>query len=112
MSVRGWFTIGKYRILSLPLADNPAFSAYRIYLGINCIGRQLSVPCMSDCEWHESHGGVYACSSRSIDNSAYAERGNKAFRSFTISRRGRPTNAERARRLAYSQSALDDDPFN
>lgn len=46
------YPLGRYEIIARPLHQNPAFRTHHIYLGTRCIGRQLSVPTESDCDWH------------------------------------------------------------
>lgn len=47
-------TLGKYTILQTLRRDNPAFALYLICVGEREIGRQFSMPCLSDCQWLES----------------------------------------------------------
>ena len=54
------FPLGKYIIRQQPLPLNPAFATHLIYLAGKLIGKQLSVPTVSDCDWHCSHHGCYA----------------------------------------------------
>lgn len=58
------------------------------------VGQQFSVPSLSDAEWLESRNGQYA---RADESLAYCKTYGRKFR---ITRGGRPTNAERARRAA------------
>jgi hypothetical protein len=47
-----WYDLGRYRILAMPLETNPYWTTHRIYLNDELVGRQLSVPSVSDCDWH------------------------------------------------------------
>ncbi len=53
---RWWYVLGRFRIFARPLEQNAYWTTYHIYLGGLCIGRQISVPCETDCEWHERVG--------------------------------------------------------
>ena len=54
------FTIKPYTICQKPLFDNPALAIFLIFLKDKLIGRQISYPCLSDCQWHEYRAGIYA----------------------------------------------------
>lgn len=56
---RRWYPLGKFMIKALPLETNPYWTTHHIYLRGKLIGRQLSVPCVSDCEWYAA-GAIYA----------------------------------------------------
>lgn len=84
--------LGKYTIQATLRADNPAFPKYQIFAGGKLIGTQFSVPCLTDCEWHERQGGQYA---QPVERKVVY-----GYTAQTMRRRGRPTNAERARREA------------
>lgn len=45
--------IGIYTVWYDPLAHMP-WGLYRIYRGEKYVGAQLSVPCLSDCQWFEA----------------------------------------------------------
>jgi len=95
---RGWYDLGKYRVLATGLHLNPYFTTHHIYLAGKLIGRQLSVPTADDCRWYEKSGGTYARPDQNF----------KVIFGYTNqhrSRRGRPSNAERARREAYLRDA-------
>ena len=49
MTAARWYNIDQFRILAKPLATNPAFTTHHIYLGADCVGRQLSAPSLDDC---------------------------------------------------------------
>lgn len=87
------FTLGKFTIRIGLRPDNPAFPRYLVFLGDDLVGKQFSRPCLSDCEWLHRTRGVYATQSRPPS-------------AFTMYRRGRPTNAERARRAALEVEDL------
>ncbi len=74
----------RFRIVARLRIDNPAFPQYLVYVGQNLIGKQFSVPTISDCEWLERQVAdelVYAASSARL-------------RQFSVKRRGgRPVNA-------------------
>ena len=84
--------LGKYIVRIALRRDNPAFPQYQIFSGSDLVGMQFSMPCLSDCEWHDRQRGVYARQDESKPNSSWQLR--------ITYRRGRPTNAERARREA------------
>lgn len=95
---RGWYQVGKYHVLAKAMVGNPYFTTHHIFLRAAIIGRQLSVPNISDCQWHESRSGVYATK----------EQSHKPRYGYQIApnRRGRPTNAERARRAAMLLTSI------
>ena len=64
------FTLGKFTIQVSLRPDNPAFPAYRIFIGAKFIGKNFSRPCLTDCEWLERENGVYATDSRLLESSA------------------------------------------
>ncbi len=98
MTPARWYVLGRFRILALPLPTNPAFTTHRIYLGQLFLGAQLSVPCESDCEWHEKDAAGKACAPGEITGKPYG---------FTIvhKRRGRPRKADSERELAEAMDA-------
>jgi hypothetical protein len=57
--------IGRFRIQIRIRVDNPAFPQYLIYCGMQLIGKQFSVPTLSDCEWLERQA--------TMDRLVYAE---------------------------------------
>lgn len=65
-----WYDLGIYRVLALPLKTNPYWQTFRIFKGSKFLGAQLSVPTVSDAEWHESNNGVYATEEESHKQSA------------------------------------------
>lgn len=54
------FAIDQFTIRQKPLDSNPAFATHLIYLAGKLIGRQLSVPTLDDCKWHQVKAGQYA----------------------------------------------------
>lgn len=105
-------TISTYTVRIVD-AGNPYFPRYQIFKLGKLIGTQRSMPTLSDCEWHAA-GGIYATTSCWIDNRATARASgakNAYLRTFTITRRGRPTDAERLRKLAYTEAAEPFDEF-
>lgn len=46
-------TLGKFTIIIAVRPDNPAFPCYRVFIGARMIGKQFSIPTLSDCEWLE-----------------------------------------------------------
>lgn len=96
---RGWYSLGQYRILAIALSLNPYFTTHIIYLRDKLIGRQLSVPSLSDCRWFDARGGQYA-------EEAETRKAIFGYTAQTLARRGRPTNAERARRQALSEAEI------
>lgn len=44
-------TLGKYTVRIGLRADNPAFAVYLIYVGDRLVGKQFSVPSVTDCDW-------------------------------------------------------------
>lgn len=88
---RGWYELGKFHVLALPLRTNEYFTTHHIFLREKLIGRQLSVPSVSDCQWHEAHCGTYATKEQSH---------KPRYGYQMIQKRGRPTNAERDKRAA------------
>lgn len=87
------FTLGPYTVRIGLRRDNPAFPVYLVFKGDELVGRQFSRPCESDCRWLEHQRGVYATASSTRNK-------------FSVYRRGRPTNAERARRAALEVEDL------
>ena len=69
--------VGCYTVRLGIRADNPAFPAYLVYRDATFIGKQFSMPSVSDCEWMEQNGGRYARSSAQPGNRDYALRGGR-----------------------------------
>ena len=65
-----WFKLGPYIVYQRPLKDNPAFALFIMSRDGVVLGKQCSVPQLSDCKWHELQRGVYASDTKSRDKSA------------------------------------------
>lgn len=100
-------TLGPYTIREGLRPDNPAFPCYLVFRGAKLIGRQFSMPSLTDCEWLEANReGRYAepTGASMAQKSKYALAGGEATaRKY---RRGRPTNEERAQREAQELEEL------
>ena len=88
---------GPYRVQHDPLTHMP-YGLYRIYKGAQYIGAQLSYPSSDDCRWLDVNRATYAKPEETTKFVNYKER--------QAVRRGRPTNAERARRQALLEQEL------
>lgn len=92
--------LGRFRIVVRIRLDNPAFPQYLVYVGPNLIGKQFSVPTLSDCEWLERQRTeeiVYATSSARL-------------REYSIKRRGgRPVKAD-SFHVALRLAILEEEP--
>lgn len=97
--------LGPYTVRVGIRIDNPAWPAFLIFKGAVLIAKQFSMPCESDCSWHEARRGQYAKAEESKQDF------RKYGRAFTVSRRGRPTNAERARRAALAPPEEEENSF-
>ena len=64
-------TLGKFRIEVRLRIDNPAFPQYLIYDGMYLVGKQFSVPTLSDCEW--------LARQLAFDRLVYAEQSSRLF---------------------------------
>lgn len=82
-----WYELGPFRIFVRPLTLNPYWSTHWIYRDGRLLGKQLSVPIETDCQWHEREGGVYAEKSAQL-------RGYTAKRRATPARQSGPFLAE------------------
>lgn len=91
---RRWYPLGRFRIFALPLETNEFWTTHRIYLGNKLIGRQLSVPSLSDCEWYATNMGIYADRSHTWESPK--PRKHVSLRG----KPGRPTREQVARREA------------
>lgn len=54
------YELGQYTIRKQPLFDNPYWATHVIFHQGEIIGRQLSVPTESDCDWYRATKGRYA----------------------------------------------------
>jgi hypothetical protein len=93
---RRWYQLGRYRIFAMPLHLNPAWTTHHIFLGNQLIGRQLSVPCVADCDWYAA-GAVYAASSY---------QGPRGYNKTPRRGPGRPRKEEVLRRKLYEDMAV------
>jgi hypothetical protein len=93
---RRWYQLGRFEILAKPLDGNPYWTTHHIYLRGKLIGRQLSVPCVSDCEWYAA-GAVYAASSY---------QGPRGYNKTPRRGPGRPRKEEVLRRKLYEDMAV------
>lgn len=87
------YDLGRYTIQQRPRPDNPYWAVYMVFRGEKLIGRQFSVPTISDCAWldRQKEDEVrYASSSAPLP----------PFKLRGVAKRGRPTKAEQARRAA------------
>ena len=50
--------LGCYTVRQALRPDNPAFPIYLVYAGERLIGRQFSVPSITDCEWLERNANA------------------------------------------------------
>lgn len=54
------FTLGRFTVHVRPRFDNPAWAVYVVFLGERLVGKQFSIPSLSDCQWLLRTGGVYS----------------------------------------------------
>ena len=87
--------LGIYTVRVSLRHDNPHWPRYLIYLGEKMIGRQFSVPTLSDCQWLHRTSGVFATSS-TWRATSYGR---------TLPKRGRPRKEEAERRLQEALAA-------
>lgn len=64
-------TLGKFTVIIAMRQDNPAFPCYRVFIGERLIGKQFSVPSISDCQWLERQ--------QSLDRVVYASRSSRLW---------------------------------
>jgi hypothetical protein len=69
------FHVGPYCVIARPLETNPYWALHWIYdsRGI-LVGKQLSVPSESDCQWHKRQHGIYANPEETKGISTYRQR--------------------------------------
>ena len=99
---------GKYTIQQRPRPDNPAFPTYLVFVGDKFIGSEFSLPDEGACRWLELNGaGNYAPRSAPRDPQPLrgAARAKALLSPLFHGKRGRPTKAEQARRLALAPDA-------
>jgi hypothetical protein len=89
--------VGMFTIRCALRFDNPLFPKYLIFKGDVLVASQFSMPCESDCRWHEMRRGQYA-----------REEETKKDRSWVLKmpKRGRPSNAVLALRLKEQTEAI------
>lgn len=92
-----WYELGRYRILARPLETNPYWTTHRIYIGEDLVGRQLSIPSESDCNWHYSQ---FKQPHTPADIPLYSWSTTSGSK-----RRGRPRKEESERALAEAMAA-------
>jgi hypothetical protein len=89
--------LGKYTVIARTRFDNPFWSQYVVYIGEIIIGKSFSMPDLGCCAWlerqYEAGRTVYAATSAPLQR----------FSMGAPIKRGRPTNAERARRAALPE---------
>lgn len=87
------YELGKYTIQERPRQDNPAWAVYIVILREKVIGKQFSVPSMSDCEW---------LSRQKTAETVYAlpEQSHKHGQRYSINSNGRARNGRPAKRAA------------
>ena len=64
-------TLGKFSVVVRIRLDNPAFPQYLVYDGLYLVGKQFSIPTLSDCEW--------LARQQAVDRLVYAERSSRLF---------------------------------
>lgn len=74
MSNNPCIKIGRFVVRIGLRPDNPAFPVYLVFRRERLIGRQFSMPSLTDCEWLERTGGKYANQSEFAQASAELER--------------------------------------
>lgn len=50
-----WFVLGQYRVLQRPLASAPHLALYLVHKANALMGKMLSCPSLTDCEYLERH---------------------------------------------------------
>lgn len=45
------YELDRYTIVKRPRHDNPGWAQYLVYLGEKLIGKQFSIPSITDCQW-------------------------------------------------------------
>lgn len=98
MTIGESLQLGPYTVCCTLRRDNPHWPHYLIFRREKLIGKQFSMPCRSDCEWHERRKGEYAKAEESRQE--FKKYGRGDFGRPRGRPRGRPTNAERALRDA------------
>ncbi|HZM36006.1 MAG TPA: hypothetical protein VFC18_16110 [Burkholderiales bacterium] len=78
--------VEQYQIWHDPLVHRP-LGLFRVWCRGVYIGAQLSMPCLTDCQWLERTGGKFAY--QSAPEKSRALRGVAKNRSYSIHRRNR-----------------------
>ena len=68
------FTVGRYTVQQRPRFDNPAFAVFIIFLGAKLIGKQFSMPSVSDCDTLKRQASEDAKPLAIADRQAYGRR--------------------------------------
>lgn len=71
MTIGETILLGPFVVRCALRFDNPAFPRYIIFRGDRLVGVQFSVPCLSDCRWHEVRRGRYATAEETKKDSAW-----------------------------------------
>jgi hypothetical protein len=105
---------GPYTVRQQPRNDNPYWPCYLVFLDDVLMGKSFSRPDLGCCDWirrqYEEGRTVYADSSAPLYQESIYRRGKSGKHgTFSIKRRGRPTNAERARREAMLLSSMTEE---
>lgn len=61
------FTLSSFTVRVRPRFDNPAWAVYLVFAGERLIGKQFSIPTLSDCEWLQRQ--IYATASHARETS-------------------------------------------
>ena len=96
MNIGETMQLGRFTVRCALRFDNPAFPKYLVFAGERLVGCQFSIPNESDCRWHEVRQGQYAKADETKKNSSWQLK-------IQAPKRGRPTNAELARRAALQE---------
>lgn len=62
------YPLGRFMVIAKPLEQNPFWQTHWVYLRGALIGKQLSVPSIADCCWHERNHGQYATAAQSFQH--------------------------------------------
>ncbi len=77
--------LGKFSVVIRIRLDNPAFPQYLVYDGQFLVGKQFSVPTLSDCEW--------LARQQAVGRLVYAEQSSRLFEHSV-----QPTGCHRGRK--------------
>lgn len=92
------FTVGKFTVQQRPRFDNPAFAVYIVMLAGEFIGKQFSMPSITDCQWlqRENSPNVTDITSKraiQINGATPADERRLRAGQAPASHRGRPKRA-------------------